>query len=77
MSELVLKLLDLHKQATVERSHYYVGSLAKEAADLIEKHERLIALYRLRETLRVHPATEAIIRLKEVIDEIKQMEETL
>lgn len=29
---VIEKLKDLHKQATKERSHYYVGSVAVEAA---------------------------------------------
>ena len=31
MSDVVDKLIDLHKQATTERSHYYVASVVKEA----------------------------------------------
>ena len=34
--ELVRRLRDLHTQATKERSHYYVGNLATDAADAIE-----------------------------------------
>jgi len=33
------KLADLHKQATEERSHYYTGSVIKEAADTIARLE--------------------------------------
>jgi len=39
MSDLVERLRDLHKQATVERSHYYVGKCALDAADRIEALE--------------------------------------
>ena len=40
MSDDLVKRLDsLHKQATVERSHFYVGSCAKDAADRIEELE--------------------------------------
>ena len=30
------RLRDMHHQATVERSHYYVGNLCREAISLIE-----------------------------------------
>jgi len=36
---LIERLRDLHKQATVERSHYYVGKCALDAADRIEALE--------------------------------------
>ena len=36
---LIERLRDLHKQATVERSHYYVGKCALDAADRIETLE--------------------------------------
>jgi hypothetical protein len=39
MSDLVERLRDLHKQATVERSHYYVGKCALDAAARIEALE--------------------------------------
>lgn len=39
------KLNDLHKQATVERSHYYVAGTAKEAAVAIaQMQDALIAI---------------------------------
>lgn len=41
LRQILDKLNDLHKQATVERSHYYVGSVAKEAADMIRALNRL------------------------------------
>ena len=41
--DLLLKLADLHKQATVKRSHYYVGAVVREA---------MIEIMLLRETLR-------------------------
>ena len=40
MSDDLMKRLDsLHKQATVERSHFYVGSCAKDAMQRIEELE--------------------------------------
>ena len=33
--ELLERLADLHKQATVERSHYYVGKCVADAMDLL------------------------------------------
>ena len=40
MSDDLMKRLDsLHKQATVERSHFYVGSCAKDAMHRIEELE--------------------------------------
>lgn len=54
--DVLLRLKDLHKQATVERSHFYVGSVVHEAIDEIERlrfeidmHERAKKLFhRLR-----------------------------
>ena len=37
--DLVKRLRSLHKQATVERSHFYVGSCAKDAIHCIEELE--------------------------------------
>ena len=37
--DLVKRLQSLHKQATVERSHFYVGSCAKDAMHRIEELE--------------------------------------
>ena len=37
--DLVKRLHSLHKQATVERSHFYVGSCAKDAMHRIEELE--------------------------------------
>ena len=37
---LLSALHDLHKQATVERSHHYTGSLIKEAIDALENYQR-------------------------------------
>ena len=39
MIDIVERLRDLHKQATVEHSHYYVGNCALDAADRIETLE--------------------------------------
>ena len=41
------RLRDLHKQATTERSHYYVGTTAQEAADALDAQAaRIIGLKR-------------------------------
>jgi len=37
--KLLDDLRDLHRQATVERSHYYSGKLIKEAIETIERLE--------------------------------------
>jgi hypothetical protein len=37
MADILEDLKDLHKQATVERSHYYVGSVVKRAIAEIEQ----------------------------------------
>ena len=42
--DLVKRLHSLHKQATVERSHFYVGRCAKDAIDRIEELTELCAL---------------------------------
>jgi len=44
---LIERLRDLHKQATVERSHYYVGKCALDAADRIEALEAEIKEWRM------------------------------
>ena len=41
--DLVKRLHSLHKQATVERSHFYVGRCAKDAIDRIEELEAELA----------------------------------
>ena len=51
---LIERLRDLHKQATVERSHYYVGKCALEAADRIEALE---AALRRIDAINDSPAT--------------------
>ena len=40
---LVKRLQSLHKQATVERSHFYVGSCAKDVMHRIEELEARLA----------------------------------
>ena len=40
---LVKRLDSLHKQATVERSHFYVGSCAKDATHRIKELEAKLA----------------------------------
>ena len=37
--DLMKRLCSLHKQATVERSHFYVGSCAKDAMHRIDDLE--------------------------------------
>jgi hypothetical protein len=41
--DLVKRLHSLHKQATVERSHFYVGGCAKDAIHRIEELEAKLA----------------------------------
>ena len=36
-NDILVKLMDLHKQATTERSHYYVASCVREAIEEIAK----------------------------------------
>ena len=38
--DILEKLADLHSQATIERSHYYVGASCKEAMDEIARLRR-------------------------------------
>lgn len=40
---MAARLRDLHKQATSERSHYYVGSLAYQAALMLETVAKALA----------------------------------
>ena len=42
--DLVRRLHSLHKQATVERSHFYVGRCAKDAIDHIEELSNCVAV---------------------------------
>jgi len=51
---LIERLRDLHKQATVERSHYYVGNCTQEAAARIEALE---AALRRIDAINDSPAT--------------------
>lgn len=40
--DIVERLVDLHKQATVERSHYYVGATVKAASiEILQLREAL------------------------------------
>ena len=41
--DLVKRLRDLHKQATVERSHFYVGKCVADAIHRIEELEAKLA----------------------------------
>lgn len=54
MSNILSKLADLYRQATIERSHYYVGECCEEAMTEIR---RLQAIE--REALGVHPTQDA------------------
>jgi hypothetical protein len=40
--DIVTRLQDLHRQATEERSHYYVASCANDAIAEIEKLRRMV-----------------------------------
>ena len=40
--EILERLKDLYKQATIERSHYYVATTAREAIDIIEQLRQAI-----------------------------------
>jgi len=46
--DLMKRLHSLHKQATVERSHFYVGSCAEDAMHRIEELEDILAVKRKR-----------------------------
>jgi len=52
-----------------------IAQASIETADELDRLNKLLDLYRLREVLRVQPGTHAMVRLKEVIDEIRAMEE--
>ena len=56
--DLVKRLHSLHKQATVERSHFYVGRCAKDAIDRIEELEAKLAKA-LRALERIEVSTDA------------------
>ena len=36
-NDILVKLIDLHKQATTEKSHYYVAECVREAMEEIAK----------------------------------------
>jgi len=64
---LLERIADLHRQATVERSHYYVGSILMESAD------RIMALEgELNEVLNRDTAIQA--GRKALEDEVKELE---
>lgn len=42
MNDIIDKLIDLHKQATTEKSHYYVASCCKESIEEIIKLRTII-----------------------------------
>lgn len=46
--DILDKLEDLHKQATVDRSHYYTGSLIREAIEEIADLRRQITSLKLQ-----------------------------
>jgi DNA repair ATPase RecN len=58
--QLMEKLVDLHRQATVERSHYYTGKVIKEAIDEIERQ---------RATIRGHAAD--VITLGQMVGKLE------
>lgn len=51
--DILVRLRDLHKQAVVERSHYYTGSVVHDAIDEIERLRAQIDLIRC--TWEVYP----------------------
>ena len=60
-ARILAKLIDLYKQATVERSHNYVGSVCQEAVQEIQRlSERELHLLRAIERLsmRLHQQSE-------------------
>jgi hypothetical protein len=40
VTDLLPRLYDLHHQATVERSHYYVGAMLREVITVCERIQR-------------------------------------
>ena len=42
--DIVVQLLDLHKQATTEKSHYYVGGVTMRAAGEILRLRNLLKI---------------------------------
>ena len=44
IDDVLPRLQDLHHQATVERSHYYVGATVREVIDLLERVKMLSKL---------------------------------
>ena len=50
--DLVKRLHDLHKQATVERSHFYVGKCVADAIHRIEELEAKLA--KVKEAFRIN-----------------------
>jgi hypothetical protein len=50
VTDILDKLKDLHKQATTERSHYYVASCCVEAiAEITELRAKLAAIHKTAE----------------------------
>lgn len=60
--ELLAKLADLHKQATEERSHFYVGSVVREC----DQHIRLLAAMIETRDMEIKNLRTAINRLRPV-----------
>ena len=50
LDDILERLRDLHKQATVERSHYYVGRCVSDAINEITRLRKLLS-WRLERTL--------------------------
>lgn len=44
--DVIDKLNDLHKQATTERSHYYIASVVREAIAEIQRLREIEFMYR-------------------------------
>ena len=58
MPDILDDLADLHKQATVERSHYYVGSCVRRAIEEIENLRATVAT--LATMVKDNPPTSGI-----------------
>lgn len=60
--ELLAKLADLHKQATEERSHFYVGSVIREC----DQHIRVLAAMVETRDMEINNLRAAVKRLRPV-----------
>lgn len=65
--KLADRLRGLHKQATTEKTHFYVGSLAQEAADALDAAERILEnIVRLGDAMSEHPMPNTYAVLEKV-----------